>query len=89
MIRKQVFIKPEQQKTLKKLARRTGKTEAEIIRNALDVHIQFLKAREDRMAAWSAIEATIDRRAKRQKVSTPRTWKREDLYDRDECTSSH
>ena len=34
MIRKQVYIKPEQQKTLKKLARQTGKTEAEIIRNA-------------------------------------------------------
>jgi predicted DNA-binding protein len=89
MIRKQVYIGPEQQRTLKKLARQTGKTEAEIIRNALDVHTQLLKAREDRMAAWSAIEATIDRRAKQPKVSTPRTWKREDLYDRDERTSSH
>jgi len=89
MIRKQVYIKPEQQKTLKKLARQTGKTEAEIIRNALDVHIQLLNAREDRMAAWRAIEVTINRRAKQHKISKPRTWKREDLYDRDERTSSH
>jgi predicted DNA-binding protein len=85
MIRKQVYISPEQQKTLKTLARETGKTEAEIIRNALGEHARLLKDKKDRMSAWRAIEAGIDRRAKRHKVTTVRPWKRDDLYDRNEA----
>ncbi|MCS7059359.1 MAG: ribbon-helix-helix domain-containing protein [Meiothermus sp.] len=36
MIRKQIYIAPEQEAKLKRLARATGRTEAEIIRQALD-----------------------------------------------------
>jgi antitoxin ParD1/3/4 len=36
MIRKQVYIRPKQERLLKRLARKTGKTEAEIIRDAID-----------------------------------------------------
>jgi hypothetical protein len=55
------------------LDRETDKTEAE------------MKDTADRMAAWRAIEAGIDRRAKRHKVTTVRPWKRDDLYDRNEA----
>jgi predicted DNA-binding protein len=79
MVRIQVYITTEQQKTLKRLARRARKTEAEFIRDAIE--------REDRMAAWREIETGIDRRAKPRAASTRRTWKRADLYDRDETTS--
>ena len=76
-------------RTLKKVARQTGKTEAEIIRNALDEHLRFLKAKEDRMEAWREIEATIDLRTKPSQISTGRTWKRDELYDRDERARSN
>ena len=36
MIRKQVYIEPEQDERLKEWAEETGKSEAEIIRQALD-----------------------------------------------------
>ncbi len=36
MIRKQIYLAPEQEAKLKRLARATGRTEAEIIREALD-----------------------------------------------------
>ena len=88
MVRKQVYIDPLQQRTLKKLARETGKTEAEIIRNALDEHARLLKEKQDRMLAWRAIEATVEKRTKRQESGAGRTWKREDLYDRNERTRS-
>jgi len=89
MVRKQIYIEPQQHRTLKKVARKTGKTEAEIIRNALDEHMQLLKAKEDRLAAWREIEATIARRTKSSQIDAGRTWKREDLYDRDDRSSSH
>jgi hypothetical protein len=84
MVRKQIYIEAHQQKTLRKIAREAGKTEAEIIRNALDEHVRLLKAKEDRMNAWREIDATIDQRTQTTQVSTGRSWKREDLYDRDE-----
>ncbi len=89
MVRKQIYIGTQQQKALKKMASQTGKTEAEIVRNALDEHVRFLKAKEDRMAAWRAIETTIDRRTKQPQIGTGRTWKREDLYDRDKRSRSN
>jgi predicted DNA-binding protein len=88
MVRKQIYIEAHQQRTLRKVARQTGRTEAEIIRNALDEHVRLLRAKEDRMAAWREIEATVDRRAKPSQVDTGRTWKREDLYDRDDRSRS-
>ena len=60
MVRKQIYIEAHQQ-TLKRLARQTGKTEAEIIRDALDEHVRLLKAKENRMAAWREIEAIARR----------------------------
>jgi hypothetical protein len=89
MVRKQIYIEAHQQRTLRKVALQTGKTEAEIIRGALDEHVRLLKAKEDRMAAWREIEATVDRRTKPAQIGTGRTWKREDLYDRDERPRSN
>jgi hypothetical protein len=74
MVRKQVYITPQQQEKLTRLARQAGKTEAEFIRDAI--------AREGPLAAWREIEATIDRRARLLRANTGRKWRREDLYDR-------
>ena len=56
MVRKQIYIAPRQQKTLNKLVRETGKTEAQIIREALDEHTELLKERAARLAAWREID---------------------------------
>jgi hypothetical protein len=47
------------------------------------------KEKEDRMAAWREIEATVARRTKPTQISTGRTWTREALYDRDEHPRSN
>jgi len=81
MVRKQIYIALQQQKTLKKLARTTGKTEAEIIRAALDQHIRTLEFDQERKEAWRGIQATIAERMKLRPEATARTWTRESLYD--------
>ena len=83
MIRKQIYIAPQQDKMLKRLARQTHKTEAEIIRTAIEEHARLLADKERRMQAWRAIEATIEQRMKLPATQAARSWKREDLYDRD------
>ena len=82
MIRRQVCIRPSQERALKKLARKTGMTEAEILRNALDAHIAVLARQEQRKAAWGQEDTFIRRLAARGPVPGGRTWRREDLYDR-------
>jgi hypothetical protein len=88
MIRKQIYIAPQQDKMLKRLARQTHKTQAEIIRDAIEGHAQSLKDKQSRRKAWRAIEATIEQRMKLPAVEAGRSWKREDLYDRDRSTRS-
>ena len=90
MVRKQIYIAPQQERALKKLARVTGKKEAQIIRDALEEHARLIKEKDNRMAAWREIEATIEARAKLARTTAGgRTWKREDLYDRYERNSGH
>ena len=51
MIRKQLYIAPQQDKMLKRLARQTRKTEAEIIRDAIEEHARSLKDKQGRVQA--------------------------------------
>jgi hypothetical protein len=81
MIRKQVYIAPQQDRILKRLARQTHKSEAEIIRTAIEEHARSARDAESRMKAWRAIEATADR-LKELPATATRSWTREDLYDR-------
>ena len=83
MVRKQVYIKPAQERQLKRVARKTGMTEAEIIRRALDAEVQKLESAEDGMQAWRGTRAFIDEWMKKGPVEGGgRRWRREDLYDR-------
>jgi predicted DNA-binding protein len=50
MVRKQVYIRPRQEELLKRWAEEMGRTEAEIIREALD---RWLTAEEQRRAPAS------------------------------------
>lgn len=80
MVRKQIYLAPKQDKMLKKLARQTHRTEAEIVRSALEEYAQQSAKRRE---AWRQIEATIEQRMKLPRGKAGRSWKREDLYDRD------
>jgi hypothetical protein len=83
MIRKQVYLDPKHERELKKMARESGKTEATIIREALDRLILETRLDKERMEAWNAERAFIDQwTAKGPVAGDQRRWRREDLYDR-------
>jgi hypothetical protein len=93
MIRKQVYLDPRHDRELKRMARESGKSEATIIREALDRLILDTRLEKERMEAWEAERAFMDQwmargpvPAKQEptagKVGHQRRWRREDLYDR-------
>jgi len=81
-MRKQIYIEPHQDAILKRLAKRTGASEAEIIRQAIDRHVQSLQIPGSEMAAWEEEEAFIETLMQLGPVTGGRTWKRENIYDR-------
>jgi hypothetical protein len=82
MIRKQVYLEPAQDKALKRLARRSRRPEAEIIRAALDLHMEEVARAERRKAAWREVDSFIGQRIAGGPVPGGRSWRRDDLYDR-------
>ena len=83
MVRKQLYLEARQERILKRLAKKTGKTEAEIIREALDRHTAELQRHQDRLKVWDEEKEFIRQWiAKGPVPKTDRTWKREDAYDR-------
>jgi ribbon-helix-helix protein len=81
-VRKQIYIDPEQEKLLKWSAKRTGLSEAEIIRKALDSGIATIPAFFPRGETWKAEAAFIKKWMKKGTVSGGRTWTRDDLHGR-------
>ena len=81
-IRKQVYLEPNQELILKRLAKKTGMTEAEIIRQAIDRHTKNLRPPRREMGAWERERAFITRLIKQGPVTGRRTWTREDLHER-------
>lgn len=62
MIRKQIYLEPKQNEYVKILSAREGKTEAEIIRDALDNYIVTIrKVREDPLTQLFGIVETEER----------------------------
>lgn len=84
-IRKQIYIEPQQESALKRLAQRTGLSEAEVIRRAINEHLQTRRSsrplpRDPR--AWERAKKIMDKIMAQGPVPGERTWRREDLYDR-------
>ncbi len=79
MIRKQVYITPEQEAFLKRRSRELGVTEAELIRRAIDAFLdEFVE-----LPGSDAANATIyvmEERARIAEAQAARDWTREDLY---------
>ena len=83
MIRKQVYVRPRQERLLKRLARQTGKTEAEIIREAIDQQAEELQSEQERLAAWRAERKFIEEWVAKGPAPGPvKRWTREELRER-------
>ncbi len=85
-IRKQVYIEREQDALLKQMARDTGMSESQIIREAINRHARELDQHERRLRAWANTQAFITKRIAGQPEQVAddkdgRTWRREDLYE--------
>ncbi|MEW5956138.1 MAG: CopG family transcriptional regulator [Chloroflexota bacterium] len=81
-IRKQVYIEPHQEAVLKRLADETGISEAEFIRQAIDLQTQLFQPPKTNLKAWLEEKAFITGLIEQGPVSGRRTWQREDLYGR-------
>jgi hypothetical protein len=81
MVRKQVYIEPRQDRLLKQWAAETGRTEAEIVREALDRWMASEERRREAEVAWEEVLDFAEEWAAQGPVAGGRTWTREELYE--------
>lgn len=81
MIRKQVYIQPQQELLLKQRARQLGVTEAEIIRNAIEGYMRSQIGTGLDPAGWEKEKAFIKELMKPGPATGGRNWRREDLHE--------
>ncbi len=74
MIRKQIFLPAEQDEALKRLSKRTGRSESALVREGIT-----LRLRQEEIAEtdWDAL---LLEWAQRGVDAQPRSWRRQDLY---------
>ena len=82
MIRKQIYLEPDQNTRLKQVADAAGIPEAELIRQALDQHLQAPRTARRNLAAWDAEKAFIEQRMAQAAPGDSPTWSRDDLHER-------
>jgi hypothetical protein len=81
MVRKQVYLDPRQDELLKAAAAASGKTESQLIRDAIDDAYDPDAARRRREAAWQEWqEGHEEFRRFIARTGGIKPWKREDLY---------
>ena len=81
MIRKQVYITPEQEALLKRRAKALGVSEAELVRRGVELAGRSRAALAPDDAAWEAELRFIKERARIQALGRERGWTRDELYD--------
>jgi hypothetical protein len=82
MIRKQVYIEPQQERLLKERARQLHVTEAELIRRSLEQGLAGVAPRRPNPDAWRDLMRFFRRRMRMKVRQRPRRWTRVELYDR-------
>jgi hypothetical protein len=83
MIRKQVYIRKDQDSQLKRAAKELGVTESELIRRGVDhATAEVVKGPRD-PEAWEEAMAFMRKRAAMKVPQTGRTWTRDELYEAD------
>ena len=81
-VRKQIYIEPHQDTILKQIAGETGISEAEFIRQAIDLQAHLFRPAKTDLSAWAKEKAFITDLIEQGPVSGGRSWQREDLYER-------
>jgi predicted ATP-grasp superfamily ATP-dependent carboligase len=83
MVRKQVYITPEDDELLKRRARELEVTESEVIRRAIEQAVRTADKRQRDIRAWEESVAFMRSRAKLPiaGIGGDRGWTREELYD--------
>ena len=83
MVRKQVYIEPDQERALKQLAQDSGLKESELIRRGIDLVLLQDDIHARRLVAFRKTQTLADqvRELGPAKRKGKRGWKREDLYD--------
>ena len=82
MTRKQVYWRPDQDRRLRALALRKGRTESQLIREGVDKILNEPTASGFDREAWKKELAFTDSLIRKGPIKGKRTWRREDLYDR-------
>ncbi len=81
MVRKQVYLEPRQETSLRLRAKELGISQAELLRRCID-RIGIASAAMPRdQAAWDEAKAYIEERMSIEAPQTGRTWTRDELYD--------
>jgi hypothetical protein len=80
MVRKQVYIQPEQDRLLKRRAKELGVTESDLIRRGIDQVDRANAGLPFDRAAWEEELTFIRERARIQELGRTRAWTREELY---------
>ena len=81
MIRKQVYIEPEQEELLKRRSRELGVSEAALIRRGIDDIAHEGSSTMFDKRAWKEALAFMKERAKMKVPQTGRSWTRDELYE--------
>jgi hypothetical protein len=82
MIRKQIYIEPDQDEAIKREAYRRGLTEAEVIRRCIDRHMTDLDSEENDGTADELLLLLREREARLPTGGGTPNFYREDLYIR-------
>lgn len=81
MVRKQLYIDASQERLLKARAAATGVTEAELMRDALDLLLSDSGGPRAGDARWHELMSMAEERRKRL-PATSRTWNRDEIHER-------
>jgi predicted DNA-binding protein len=81
-IRKQIYIDPGQEQKLIRLSEKTGASQAEIIRTAIDSIFSVSEKFTRDIRAWDTERAFIQQLMAKDPVKGPRSWTREELHER-------
>jgi hypothetical protein len=81
MIRKQVYIEPEQEDLLKRRSRELGVSEAALIRRGIDEVARRGPPGVFDKKAWEEELAFMEERARMKVPQTGRSWTRDELYE--------
>lgn len=82
MIRKQFYLEPGQEALLKQRARELGVTEAELVREAVNLYAFAGVSTHRDPGIWAREKDFIEALRKKGPLEGGRRWRREDLYDR-------